>query len=1070
MDELRHPLVANSPSRGTIQSPSPAIEGDINSSLRAPSDSVATSTARYEQQGVGTVDGKTFRGRSKSLASSGFTSALPPRLPVDYHFGPAVDTFGYTPSTGTNVPYKARSWEPTLERAIKAIVSIKASHVRSFDTETSGGYTATGFIVDAERGIILTNRHVVSPAPIVAQAVLTNYEEVDLKPVYRDPVHDFGFMKFDPSKIKFMETQEIELSPERAKVGLDIRVVGNDAGEKLSILAGTLARLDRRAPEYGIGEYNDFNTFYLQAASGTSGGSSGSPVLDIDGHAVALNAGGASRASSSYYLPLDRVKRALGYIQQEMEVPRGTLQTEFEYLPYNEVRRLGLKAHIEEKVRTRFPDETGMLVVRSLLPKGPADGILVPGDIIIGCNGHMVPHFIALFDVIDNSVGKQMKLTVSRGKKVQDVTLMVQDLHEITPNRFVEIGGGVVHDLSYQLAKSYSQPVAGVYVATSGHMLASASAWRKSIIVSVNNIPTPNLDAFIDAMQTLSDGARVPIRFYALHKAYKDKVMIMHVDRHWHKFRVAVRNDMDGLWEYTDMPPPPSAPSYKPSTASLPPLDSSMELSKQLLPSFVAIDFYLPYLVDGMKATQFYGTGFIVSKDPPLIVCDRDTIPISLGDIMITFANSIIIPGKLLFLHPFYNFVILTYDPALIGETPVEAVEFSDTDLNQGDDVYFTGMGSDHSVNTKKTNINGLSNIGTRECSPPRWRAMNVEGVKVDDPFNSQGGLLTTEDGKVQALWVSYSSQNEKGKDISFMSGLPTKLVKPAVEHFLHGDKVVFKGLDVEFWTMRIAAARTLGLTDEWVKKVEQSGSTRHTLLYVLSILDERSPSAKVLNVGDVVLSINGQLVTRMSDLMRIHDNDSDNVDMVVLRNGQEIQVTVPMSQFSDYETTRVVGWQGALIQRPYKAVLEQVRNVPDGVYVSCTLYGSPASNVLRPGVWIVEVNGKPVHDLDSFLNVVHQHEQEMMRRRRPSYIPPIQRSKEEQAKQQISFSEGDALRADDTDEDDDDNDEGYVRIKTVSRNETVRVAALKLDVHYWDTWQLVRDDKRICGWLCEQA
>lgn len=58
-----------------------------------------------------------------------------------------------------------------------------------------GGYTATGFIVDAARGIILTNRHVVSPAPIVAQAVLTNYEEVDLEPVYRDPIHDFGFMK-----------------------------------------------------------------------------------------------------------------------------------------------------------------------------------------------------------------------------------------------------------------------------------------------------------------------------------------------------------------------------------------------------------------------------------------------------------------------------------------------------------------------------------------------------------------------------------------------------------------------------------------------------------------------------------------------------------------------------------------------------------------------------------------------------------------------------------------------------------------------------------------------------------
>lgn len=227
---------------------------------------------------------------------------------------------------------------------------------------------------------------------------------------------------------------------------------------------------------------------------------------------MALNAGGASRASSSYYLPLDRVKRALQYLQQGLPVPRGTLQTEFEYLPYNEVRRLGLKAHVEEKVRAKFPNETGMLVVRSLLPKGPADNILVPGDIMIGCNGQMIPHFIGLFEIIDESVGQEITLTISRGKQIMDVKVTVQDLHSITPNRFVEIGGGVVHDLSYQLAKSYSQPVQGVYVATSGHMLASASAWRKSIIVSVNNIPTPNLDAFIEAMQTLPDGARVPLR------------------------------------------------------------------------------------------------------------------------------------------------------------------------------------------------------------------------------------------------------------------------------------------------------------------------------------------------------------------------------------------------------------------------------------------------------------------------------------------------------------------------------------------------------------------------------
>ena len=132
-----------------------------------------------------------------------------------------------------NVSAEEPEWADTLERISTGVVSIRVDSTRAFDTEWNTSSQATGFVVDAERGLILTNRHVVTPGPVVAEAIFLNNEEVRLTPIYRDPVHDFGLFQYDPNDLVFIEPAELPLVPGAAVIGREIRVFGNDAGEKL---------------------------------------------------------------------------------------------------------------------------------------------------------------------------------------------------------------------------------------------------------------------------------------------------------------------------------------------------------------------------------------------------------------------------------------------------------------------------------------------------------------------------------------------------------------------------------------------------------------------------------------------------------------------------------------------------------------------------------------------------------------------------------------------------------------------------------------------------------------------
>ena len=913
------------------------------------------------------------------------------------------------PSVAQDISVReTHAWDQTLSRIAPAVVTIEIDQTRAFDTEWNQSSQATGFVVDAERGLILTNRHVVTPGPVIATAVFQNREEVELRPVYRDPVHDFGFYRYDPAKLRYTAPPALPLYPQGAQIGTEIRVVGNDAGEQLSILAGTLARLDRQAPEYGIGKYNDFNTFYIQAASGTSGGSSGSPVIDIRGRVVALNAGGSTGAASSFYLPLARVQRALERIQAGQPITRGTLQTIFSYTPYDELERLGLAPEVEAEARRAEPGLTGMLVVSEVQPGSAAEGSLQAGDILVRIDGTLVTTFQPLAEVLDESVGKTVTLEVQRGGAMLEKPLQVEDLHAITPDAYLEFGDSVVHTVSYQMARHFNAAVRGVFVANPGYALGAAGVPRGAVITSIAGQPVAGLPDFTKAVAALPDGGHATLRYTTLDDPKGTQTRVVRMDRRWFPARECRRDDTTGYWPCTDLPAPPPTPAEEPARTSF--AITGSPISDALAGSLVLVNFDMPFSVAGISERNYHGTGLIVDAERGLVVIDRNTVPVAAGDVKIVFAGSVELPGRVEYVHPLHNLSIVSFDPKLLNGTPIRTARLDLRELRAGEPVTVVGLGADTRLRSLATSVASLEPVAFPLSRTLQFRDSNLEVVSLVNPPTDFDGVLASPGGAVRALWSSFSAENNR-ELVQLNRGIPAELVAEVVEAARSGKPLY--SLEAEFSLVPLASARQLGVPETWLGKMEAHSPTRRQILSVARVV-AGSPAVGVLREGDLLLAIDGKPVNRYREVERAAQ--APQLTLTVVRDGAVETLTLTTAVLRGTDIDRLLMWAGAVLHQPHRAMAQQRGIPPDGVFVAYFSYGSPATRYhLFAGRRIVEVDGRPTPDLDAFIEAV----------------------------------QGRADRA-------------ALRLRTITWNGSTEVITLKLDKHYWPAYELVRSP---AGW-----
>jgi pro-apoptotic serine protease NMA111 len=530
------------------------------------------------------------------------------------------------------------------------------------------------------------------------------------------------------------------------------------------------------------------------------------------------------------------------------------------------------------------------------------------------------------------------------------------------------------------------------------------------VITMMDSKRIDTLHDFEAGVAALGDGDHATVRYITIDDPNGSNLRSIRMDRLWFPARHCERDDNLGVWPCKDLPPGPT-PKERPVNSTEFPKYKDARLTA-LAPSLVAVTFDMPYSVSGITERNYHGTGLIVDAERGLVVVDRNTVPVSVGNVTITFAGTVEVPGHVVYIHPIHNLAVVAYDPKLIGATPVKSAKLTPSELSAGESVWVVGLGADSQMHSRNTEIASIDPLELPLSRTMRFRDSNIEVAQLVNPPLEFDGVLADKSGNVLGLWSSFAY--ESGREVAQDNrGVPIDLVAAMLDH-VRTDRPLHS-LETELTVQPLASAQEIGLSGDWVRKLAQQNPISRQALTVVRLVGG-SPASSLLQQGDLLLAIDARVVTRFKDVESAVA-DRAQVDVTVWRGKGELTVRVPTAELPGTDIERIVEWGGATLQAPHRAMSAQRGIPPVGVYVGYFAYGSPATRYgLYPGRRIVEVDGIPTPDLDAFLGVVTG---------RP--------------------------------------DRASLRLKTITWNNAPEVITLKLDKHYWPAYELVHTST---GWV----
>lgn len=332
-----------------------------------------------------------------AMVAAPSTGGLPSLAPMLRETMPAVVNISVTSKVDVQNPLGPMMEDPNFRRFFGIPDQPQQREAQSL---------GSGTIVDAAKGYILTNAHVIADADDI-KVRLSDDREFAAKLIGKDPDSDLAVIQIKAERLKALTIG----NSDAMQVGDFVVAIGSPFGLRQTATTGIVSGLGRAT---GGGSIEDF----IQTDASINPGNSGGALINLRGELVGVPSQILSRSGGNigigFAIPANLAKSVMAQLIETGSVIRGRIGVQGQDITPELAKSFGL------------PTARGVVVSR-VVPKGPADkaGLKVE-DIILRANNREVTDFAQLRTVIGLlRVGEKVELEILREGKPKTLSVTV---------------------------------------------------------------------------------------------------------------------------------------------------------------------------------------------------------------------------------------------------------------------------------------------------------------------------------------------------------------------------------------------------------------------------------------------------------------------------------------------------------------------------------------------------------------------------------------------------------------------------------------------------------------------